>query len=182
MSLVKIYDYNATREAIERADGECINRFKLVRNDVSVNDWGKKNIKIAHRNPNVAADLQWPGHKDVGHTFRHVEASAPAGKSVYLDSHTAISVTMQILNSTEGQAALRTLQAQNLDLYDNTTQRVTALIDGTWYGKESVGGTQRRILEARCEITKLGSFLWVHSTYPRKFYNSVAELAAKFGG
>ena len=182
VSLVKIYDYNATREAIERADGKCINIYKLVRNDVSVNDWGKKNIKKKHRNPDVHEDFQWPGHKDVGHTFRHVEATAPAGKSVYVDQHTAISCTMQILNSPEGQAALRDLQGQNNALYDNTTLRVTATIEGTWYGKAAVGGESRRILEARCEITKLGDSLWVHSSYPRTFYNSVAELAKKFGG
>lgn len=182
MPLVKTYNYNATREAIERADGKCINVFKLVRNDVSTNDWGKKNIKLKHRNPKVTADLQWPGHKDVGHTFRHVESSAPAGKSVYIDQHTAIMVTMQILNSAQGQNALRDLETQNLALYDNTTQRVTANIEGSWYGKSSVGGDRKRILEGRCEITKLGSMLWVHSTYPRTFYNSVADLVKKFGG
>jgi hypothetical protein len=180
MPLVKIYSYHATREAIERADGKCINRYKLVRNDVSKKDWGKKNVKKKHRNPAVPEALQWPGHKDVGHTFRHVEASAEAGKSVYVDEHTAISVTMQILNSTAGQDALKTLAAQNLDLYDNSTQRVTADISGVWYGKENIGGDRRRILKARCEITKLGDSLWVHSTFPLTFYSRVADLVAKF--
>lgn len=182
MALVKNYDYAATRAAIERADGKCINVYKMVRNDVSNKDWAKKNVKLKDRNPNVPTDMQWPGKKDVGHTFRHVEPSAPAGKSVYIDQHTAIMVTMQLLNSRQGQDALKALQSQNRALYDNTTLRVTANIDGAWYGKNSIGGDRKRILEARCEITKLGAMLWVHSTYPRKFFNSVAELVEKFGG
>jgi hypothetical protein len=91
-------------------------------------------------------------------------------------------VTMQILNSVQGQQALKHLDQQKLALYDNTTERVTATIDGTWFGKSSVAGTAQQILEARCEITKLGTQLWVHSTYPRTFYNRVADLAKKFGG
>lgn len=174
MPLVKKYDYNATREAIERADGKCINVYKLVRNDVSVSDWGKKNIKKKHRNPNAPEDYQWPGKKDVGHTFRHVDGTAPAGKSVYLDQHTAISCTMQILNSSQGQAALKVLESQKLALYDNTTQRVTADITGTWFGKKAAGGAKERIKQARCEITRLGSYLWVHSTYPRAFHSTVS--------
>jgi FlaG/FlaF family flagellin (archaellin) len=50
-------------------------------------------------------------------------------------------VTMQILNSVQGQQALKHLDQQKLALYDNTTERVTATIDGTWYGKSSVAGT-----------------------------------------
>ena len=50
---------------------------------------------------------------------------------------------MQILNSQAGQSALAALSAQNLDLYDNTTQRVTASIDGAWYEKKSESGDRK---------------------------------------
>jgi len=100
----------------------------------------------------------------------------------FVDEHTAISVTMQVVNSMAGQQALKTLATQKKSLYDNTSQRVTAMVSGEWYGKSGVGGDRKRILEARCELLNLGNLLWVHSTYPRAFFNSVKELAKIFGG
>lgn len=170
MTLVKAYTYEATKEAIDRADGKHINVYKLVRNDVSHADWERTKIKPSRRNQATSEDYRWPGRRDAGHTFRHVEGeTANEDKSVYCDRHTAISVTRQILNSPAGQAALSKLQAQNLKLYDNATLRVTAKIAGTWLGKPTKNSPKGTIMEARCEITKLGNALWVHSTYPTRF-------------
>lgn len=169
MSLVKRYTLEETKAAIKRADDRNINTLKMVRNDVSTADWGARNVRVANRNPDVAPRLQWPGRKDVGHTFRHVEGTAPAGKSTYANEEAAANVTRQLLNSADGQAKLAQLQRQNLALYDNNTLRVTADINGYWMGKSGACEPQKRIKKARCEIMKLGDLLWVHSTYPIAF-------------
>lgn len=169
MPLKKIYDFNETAAAIERADGKNINKYKLVRNDVSNADFNRKKIPTDKRNPDVPAEFQYPGKRDEGHVFRHVEGTHAPGKSTYLDRNTAICVTMQLLNSAAGQKALGELDAQKLDLYDNQTKRVTANVTGNFRGKASETGPDKQIERATCELMKLGEALWVHSSYPRAF-------------
>lgn len=169
MGLKQVYTYQLTREAIERADGQNINKFRLVRNDISNQDFNKKDIKQVNRNQSIPEEFRYPGKKDEGHVFRHVEGTHKAGKSIYKDQHTAICVTMQLLNSTQGQKALEKLEAETRDLYDNQAKRITAPVSGTWYGKASDGTAYQVVETATCEILKLGNLLWVHSSYPRKF-------------
>ncbi len=169
MTLVKVYNLIETEAAIDRADRRNINSLKMVRNDVSTVDWGKTNIKVKNRNPAVSADLQFPGQKDEGHVFRHVDGTHEPDKSIYKDRQTAVAVTCEMLNSATGQVALQALQAENRTLYDNTTKRVTVTISGKYYGSRDNGATWERIETATCELLKLGDLLWVHSSYPRNF-------------
>ncbi len=169
MPLKKRYDFNETAAAIERADGKNINKYKLVRNDITNEDFNRPRIRPAQRNAAVPAEFQYPGKRDEGHVFRHVEDTKAAGKSTYIDRNTAIQVTMQLLNSAAGQQALGELDAQKLALYDNQTKRVTASISGNFRGKASETGPVQQITRATCELMKLGDALWVHSSYPRAF-------------
>ena len=164
MSLVKTYTLADVQAAIDRADNRHINSLKMVRNDVSNADWGKTNIKVKDRNPN--SPVPFPGQKDVGHTFRHVEGTGTPGKSIYFDRKTAVAVTRELLNSAKGQTALAALDAQNLDLYDNSPTGVTDDITGVFYGSNDDGATWQRVDKAKCQLQKLGNLLWVHTTYP----------------
>ena len=169
MPVQRIYDVAETENAINRADSRHINALKMVRSDVSVEDWGRTHIPMRDRNPSLPANLQFPGQKDSGHVFRHVADTAEAGKSIYQDRRTAIAVTCEILNSPEGQTALGALDGESRDLYDNTTRRITASVSGVWYGARDDGAPWERIMAARCEVMKLGDALWIHSSYPYRF-------------
>jgi hypothetical protein len=169
MPVQRIYDLAETENAINRADGRHVNALKMVRSDVSVEDWGRTHIPVRDRNPSLPGNLQFPGQKDSGHVFRHVADTAEAGKSIYQDRLTAIAVTCELLNSPEGQTALGALDAESRDLYDNTTRRITASLSGVWYGARDDGAPWERITSARCEVMKLGDALWIHSSYPYRF-------------
>jgi len=169
MAVKKFYDHIETEAAIDRADRRHINTLKMVRNDVSSNDWGRTDIKKKNRNPSVTENLQWPGRKDEGHVYRHVFGTHELGKSIYKDRKTAVAVTSELLNSAKGQQALGELDAESRDLYDNASKRVVATVSGAWYGSRDDGATWERIETACCEILKLGDMLWVHSSYPKKF-------------
>jgi hypothetical protein len=164
MSLKKIYGLAETRAAIDRADNRNINSLKMVRSDVSVTDWGKTNIKVKDRNPN--SPVPFPGQKDVGHVFRHVNGTGTAGKSIYFDRQTAVAVTCELLNSTQGQTALGVLDAEVRDLYDNSPTSVTVDVTGVFYGSNDNGASWQRITKAKCQLQKLGDLLWVHTSYP----------------
>ncbi len=164
MPLVKTYSLADVQAAIDRADNRHINSLKMVRNDVSNADWGKTNIKVKDRNPN--SPVPFPGQKDVGHTFRHVQGTGTLGKSIYFDRKTAVAVTRELLNSAKGQTALASLETQNLDLYDNSPTGITDDITGVFYGSNDDGASWQRIDKAKCQLQKLGDSLWIHTTYP----------------
>ena len=173
MAIKKIYDVETVKGLIERANNSNINKYKLVRNDVTNAQFNQKKIRPAQRNQSIPENVRYPGARDVGHVFRHVEGTEKAGKSTYNDANTGANVTCQILNSQEGQDALQTLDGENLELYDNTTKRVTATITGAWYGKSGNSTNSQKIKTARCELMKLGSdILWIHSSYPNSFQTS----------
>lgn len=164
MPLKRQYSLDDTRAAIDRADNRHINALKLVRSDVSVQDWGKTDIKVKDRNS--ASPDPFPGQKDVGHVFRHIAGKGTPGKSIYIDRNTAVAVTRDLLNSTRGQAALGRLEAEARALYDNTMTSVTVAITGVYYGSDDDGETWQRIEQAKCQLQKLGDLLWVHTSYP----------------
>lgn len=174
MALLKIYDLQSTQEAVDFADNANINKYRLVRNDVTNTQFTQKNIKQRFRNQEIDEDLRYPGAKDVGHTFRHVKGTHAAGKSTYFNKATAIKVTCLLLNSVDGQNKLAELQAElaTRALYDNASKRITATIDGAYFGYESGSRFSKKIIEARCEILSLGENLWIHSSYPIRFLNT----------
>jgi len=172
MSIRKFYTIADTKAAINRADNSNINKLKLVRNDVTNQQFGQKNIRTAHRNQAIPEAFQYPGAKDVGHVFRHVSGTSVAGKSIYRNKQTAVLVTFEMLNSSEGQQALQELddELSGKALYDNTTKRVRVNVSaGSYYGSNDDGVTFKKIIIAQCELLSLGETLWVHSSYPREF-------------
>ncbi len=176
MSLVKTYSLADVQAAIDRADNRHINSLKMVRSDVSNADWGKTNIKVKDRNSN--SPVPFPGQKDVGHVFRHVSGTGTAGKSIYFDRRTAVAVTRELLNSAKGQAALGALDAQNLDLYDNSPTSITDDVDGVFYGSNDDGATWQRIDKAKCQLQKLGDLLWIHTSYPTQLSGGGIDFLA----
>lgn len=175
MGVTKLYTYNDVKAAIEIADRYFYRTKLRVRSDVSVEDWGKSKIKVPRDSSgNPVNPLQWRGRgSDVGHSFRHVEGTAPAGKSTYRDYDTMIQVTMEVLNSAKGQAQLAKLDSLN-PLGDEVGMehnlRIQAPVTKTFYGFPSNSNTEKIIKTAVCEVMKLGaSQLWIHSTYPKHF-------------
>jgi len=83
-------------------------------------------------------------------------------------------MTCLLLNSVDGQNKLAELQVElaTRALYDNASKRITAMIDGAYFGYESDSRFSKKIIEARCEILSLGENLWVHSSYPIRFLNA----------
>lgn len=171
MPIRQFYSIAETKAAIERADGRNINQLKMVRSDISNQQFAQKTIKVANRTPGVPADLQYPGARDVGHVFRHVAGTGAAGKSIYKGQQTAIAVTREMLNSSVGQAMLQELEDElpRRALYNNTTKRLRVDISGShYYGSHDNGATWKKIKVAQCELLALGQSLWVHSSYPRE--------------
>ena len=171
MPIQKFYTIADTKAAIERADNANINKFKLVRNDVTNLQFNQKNIKKKHRNDAIPEEFQYPGAKDVGHVFRHVLGTHAEGKSIYRNKQTAVLVTFEMLNSPEGQQALKELDDElaGKALYDNTSKRVRVDVSGgAYYGSNDGGATWKKIIVAQCELLSLGEHLWVHSSYPRE--------------
>ena len=143
-----------------------------MRNDVTNQEFGQKNIKPAKRNSTIPEAFRYPGAKDVGHVFRHVSGTHVAGKSIYRNKQTAVLVTFEMLNSSEGQKALQELSDElaGKALYDNTPKRVRVDVSkGSHYGSDDGGATWKKIVVAQCELLSLGQSLWVHSSYPREF-------------
>jgi hypothetical protein len=152
--VLKTYDKADTEAAINRGDDEYFKRWRSVRSDVD----------------NATFNSDAFG-RDVGHTFRHIEGTAAPGKSTYADRDTAVQVTMQLLNSANGQRALRKLDQDSpggsFIEPDPANRRITSTVTGDYYGSETPGGAKKKITKAVCEVMKLGeSVLWVHSTYP----------------
>ncbi|GLR69862.1 hypothetical protein [Agaribacter marinus] len=170
MPLKKTYTIAETQAAIDRADNANINQMRMVRNDISNQHFSQKNIKPKHRDKSLPQDLQYPGAKDVGHVFRHVNGTHEAGKSIYKDKQTAILATRAVLNATEGQQALQALENEltTRTTYDNMTKRVRVDVSaGNHYGSDDNGKTWKKVIIAQCELLSLGETLWVHSSYPR---------------
>ena len=176
MPLVKTYTLADVQAAIDRADNVHINSLKMVRNDVSNADWGRTNIRVRDRNPD--SPVPFPGQKDVGHVFRHVHGTGTPGKSIYFDRRTAVAVTRELLNSDKGQTALHSLEAQNLDLYDNSPTSVTDDVTGVYYGSNDDGATWQRIAKAKCQLQKLGDSLWIHTSYPTQLSGTGVDFLA----
>jgi hypothetical protein len=156
MSVKKLYTKAETAACIDRADKKHFRQWRSVRSDV----------------PNQTFDSA-AFKKEPGHTFRHVVGTAVPGKSTYADRDTAIDVTMELLNSAQGQnilARLDTADPEGSFVENNiANRRIVANITGNYYGFES-SGTKKKIRKATCEIMKLGAdVLWVHTSYPSKF-------------
>ena len=143
----------------------------MFENDVTNQEFNQRNIRQANRNQSIPEEFRYPGAKDVGHVFRHVDGTHAAGKSIYKDQQTAIAVTRDVLNSPEGQQALEELENElaTKALYDNTTKRVRVNVSaGNYYGSNDDGNTWKKVIVAQCELLSLGEHLWVHSSYPRQ--------------
>lgn len=178
MGVKKTYTYAEVKSAIDIADKKFFNTLIRVRSDVSIDDWGKSKIKVTRNSAGKPLDpLAWRGRGgDIGHTFRHVDDTAPTGKSVYKDDDTAVRVTMELLNSSVGQSKLEALdnvQPDTIEPDSTNNRKIVAAVTGDWYGSENKGGTSKKIKKAACQIMKLGnSTLWVHTTYPTQFITS----------
>jgi hypothetical protein len=112
---------------------------------------------------------------DVGHALRHVPGTVPAGKNIYRDAATAVAVTLELLNSASGQAALGRLDGENPDGDGpgmEANRQIVAAVAGAHYGAAGTGQPWKKIATAACEVMKLGEdTLWIRSTYPSSFHS-----------
>jgi hypothetical protein len=173
MPLQKIYDAASVKAAIERAEGHHFSSFSSVYGATDY-DWGVQEFRdkkgvVRHTRP-VFKGPKEAVSADVGHTLRnHVkgkQASNYVGeKSRYNDLFTCIQATRELLNSPTGQAKLKELDGDNV----NVDRKIQADLAGHWYGDNSDGST-KKITRATCIVMKLGpDTLWIHTSYPTKF-------------
>jgi hypothetical protein len=175
MPVQKQYTAAEVKSAIERANNHFYRTFLRVRNDVTGAEFGSATIKVERdRSGNPKNPYAWRGRgRDVGHTFRHVDGSAPAGKSIYRDGATAVAVTLELLNSATGQTKLAELDRANPGGDErgmDKNKKIVAPVTGHHYGARDAGQPLQKITKAVCEVMKLGeSTLWIHTTYPSSF-------------
>lgn len=173
MPLARTYSVVDTEAAIDRGNRKNINKLKLVRNDVTNRQFNQTKIRPAQRNQSIPPDFQYPGARDVGHVFRHVWGTHASGKSIYKDKRTAVLATQMMLNSQKGQDILKAMSKElaGKALYDNRTMRLCVDVSkGNFLGSDDEGLTWKKIELAKCELMSLGDNLWVHSSYPSRYY------------
>ena len=175
MAVRKTYTQAEVKSAIDMADGSCYRHFLRVRNDLADAEYDAPKIRVERDASGAPKNAyEWRGRgSDVGHNFRHVDGTAPAGKSIYKDAHTAVAVTTELLNSAKGQAALGELDKANPagdERGMEANRKIVAPVTGAYYGASGAGQPWKRIKTAVCEVMKLGeSTIWVHTTYPTSF-------------
>ncbi|MGV7210358.1 hypothetical protein ACLB1G_21200 [Oxalobacteraceae bacterium A2-2] len=152
--MAKIYTKADAKAAIDRADYNLFKQWRSVRSDLSARQFAALG-------------------NDVGHSYRHVDGTAERGKSTYENADVAAEVTMQLLNSKQGQKILKRLDKASPEgsfMEDNPdNRRIEAVVTGDWYGKDE-NGTKAKITKAACQVMKLGAdVLWVHTTFPTAF-------------
>ena len=177
MPVQRYYTAAEVKSAIDVANAQYYRKLLRVRNDLTDRQLDKAKVKVA-RDPGGQAlnPHEWRGRgSDVGHAFRHVDGTAPTGKSIYRDETTAVAVTLELLNSPKGQAALGRLDGDNPDgdeLGMEANRRIVAPVTAARYGAAGTGQSWKKIATAVCEVMKLGEdTLWIHSTYPSSFHS-----------
>ncbi|GJD53353.1 hypothetical protein OPKNFCMD_6128 [Methylobacterium crusticola] len=125
-------------------------------------------------NPDPAAGFRHYKPKGVGHAFVHVAGAGSdlvghgaglAKKSRYADEPTAIAVIVEILNTAQGLAALRRLDA-NPGSTEWLHGATAVPITGAWYGYAPNETGRRKILTASINLNSHGEALFIHSSYP----------------
>ena len=155
MGVTRTYTKADAKAAMDRANYRLFKQWRSVRSDLTA--------------------LQFAAQgNDVGHTFRHVDGTAEVGKSTYENEDIAAQVTMQLLNSANGQKMLKRLDTASpggsFVEDDPANRKIEAAVDGDWYGTDGAGGAKAKITKAACQVMKLGeSVLWVHTSYPTAF-------------
>ena len=157
MGVAKRYTKAEVKAAIDLADHNYFKQWRSVRSDVT----------------NAQFDSAAFG-TDVGHTFRHVEGTAWNGKSTYQNLETTLQVTMELLNSAQGQKILKRLDTASpggsFMETDPANRKIESAITGDWYGYPDEHSDLAKITQAACQVMKLGaSVLWIHSSYPYTF-------------
>jgi hypothetical protein len=155
MGVAKTYTKADVQAAMDRANYNLFKQWRSVRSDLTASQFSAQG-------------------KDVGHAFRHVDATAEGGKSTYENEETAAQVTMQLLNSASGQKLLKRLDTASpggsFVEDDPANRKIEGAVTGDWYGSETAGGTKAKITKAACQVMKLGeSVLWIHTSYPTAF-------------
>src|SRR5215510_6103784 len=99
MGVKKMYEFADVKSAIDMANQHYYRQFLRVRNDVSNRDFDKASVRVDRDASGKATNpMAWQGRgSDVGHSFRHVEGTAPAGKSTYEDDYEMVMATREAL-------------------------------------------------------------------------------------
>lgn len=167
MPVKKTYTKADVKAAIETANEHYFGQLLRVRNDLT-------NEQFA----STEATGTYPGRgSDVGHSFRHVDGTAPDGKSTFQDSDSLYTAVMALLNSAGGQKELGDLDTATPlggEQGYNGRSVITATISQSVAGLNLYGSTQdgvkKKVKRAMCIVQKLGeSTLWVHTAYPTSF-------------
>jgi hypothetical protein len=155
MGVARQYAKADVKAAMDRANYNLFKQWRSVRSDLTASQFAAQG-------------------KDVGHSFRHIDGTAEGGKSTYENEETALQVTMQLLNSAQGQKILKRLDRASpggsFVEDDPENRKIDDAVTGDWYGSDGAGGAKAKITKAACQVMKLGeSVLWVHTSYPTRF-------------
>lgn len=171
MPVQKIYTKAEAKSAIDTANHAYFGQLLRVRNDVT-NEQFNSNATVG------TGPHAYPGTgSDVGHGFRHVDGTAPVGKSTFEDADSMHQAIMALLNSTRGQTKLGLLDGANpngdetgYDGRSPITQTISGSVSGLNLYGQTQTGDRKKIKKAMCIVQKIGAnHLWVHTAYPTSF-------------
>lgn len=171
MPVARTYTKADAKSAIDTANDHFFGQFLRVRNDVT-------NAQFSSTDAMGTGEFDYKGSgSDVGHAFRHVSATAPAGKSTFADNDSLHTAVAHLLNCRDGQTKLAELDVATPEggekgyagrsvITATISQSIASL---NLYGN-TVGGARQKIKRAMCIVQKLGpDTLWVHTAYPTSF-------------
>lgn len=171
MGVKKTYTKAEAKSAIETANQQYFGMLLRVRSDVT-------NDQLNSTDEMDGDDFAYRGRgSDVGHAFRHVDGTAPDGKSTFENDDSMYRAVMTLLNSPRGQNRLELLDTANptgdergYDGKSAMTQTISGSVASlNVYGKTQ-SGARKKVKKAMCIVQKLGSStLWVHTAYPHVF-------------
>jgi hypothetical protein len=171
MPVKKIYTKAEAKSAIDVANEHYFGQLLRVRSDVT-------NEQFASDKAMGPGEFDYKGSgSDVGHAFRHVEATKEAGKSTFDTDDTLVIAVMTLLNQSANQTLLGDLDTETPEGGEKSYKGrsvLTKTLSGSLttanlYGKTQ-GGDRKKVKRAMCIVQKLGaSTLWVHTAYPTSF-------------
>jgi hypothetical protein len=171
MPVKKTYTKAEVKSAIDIANEHYFGQLLRVRNDVT-------NEQFNSTEAMGSGEFDYKGRgSDVGHAFRHVNSTAPEGKSTFQDDDSMHRAVVFLLNSSTGQKELGALDSANPEggekgykgravITATISQSITSL---NLYGNTQEG-VKKKVKRAMCIVQKLGpDTLWVHTAYPTSF-------------
>lgn len=139
---------------------------------------------IRHGNAGMQSQGASPYLKGTGHTFAHVSsytqrlpatdptmsgiAAAQAGKSLWVNRHTAIDAALELINSPQAQPGIQQCMAGNIPA-SGTVWLKRIPLDGIHFGLEPGSKLEKQAETGSINFVVVGHSLFIYSCYPDGF-------------